>query len=109
LKYVSRRALTGKTCLVEAMASADVGLGVLALILTVKRKCKVSGLGPRAGPGPGSTDDVRVRAGFGSGPNDSNQTLYRIFLAFLGHSFFSKKKLLAARDIVGLQKQIQPT
>jgi hypothetical protein len=42
LKYVSRRALTGETCLVEAMASADAGLGVLALMLTSKRKRRIA-------------------------------------------------------------------
>lgn len=40
LKYVSRHALTGEACLVKVMASADAGLGVLALMLTVKWKRK---------------------------------------------------------------------
>jgi hypothetical protein len=90
LNYVSRRALTGEARLVEAMASVDAGLGVLALIFTVERKCKLEvcmgpGLAeePRrdpaygsVGPGPGRTDNVRIEAGFGPGPNDSNQTFF---------------------------------
>jgi hypothetical protein len=48
-------------------------------------------LGPE--PDPDSTDNVRVCAGFGYGSNYSNQTLYRIFRAFSGNSFFAKKKL----------------
>jgi hypothetical protein len=35
--------------------------------------------GPRAEPGPGSTDDLRVRAGFGRGSNYSNQTFSQLF------------------------------
>jgi hypothetical protein len=45
------------------------------------------------GPGPGSTNNIRARAGFRPGSNDSNQTLYRTLRAFSGHSFFAKKKL----------------
>jgi hypothetical protein len=43
-------------------------------------------------PRPSSSDNVRVRAGFGPGSKDSNQTLCRTFRAFLGHYFFRKGK-----------------
>jgi hypothetical protein len=46
-----------------------------------------------AGPGPGSTDNVPVWAGFGPGSNNSSQTLYRKFRAFSGHFFFAKRKV----------------
>jgi hypothetical protein len=95
LKYVSRCELTGETCLVEAMASVDAGLGVLVLILTMKRKrglkfCTVPGLGLLA----------QIIFGFGPGPNESNQTFYRIFRAFSGHSFLAKKKLFVVALIL---------
>jgi hypothetical protein len=50
--------------------------------------------------GPGSTDNVRVRIGFGPGSNDSNQTLYRTFRAFSGHSFFANKELFVVALIL---------
>jgi hypothetical protein len=46
----------------------------------------------RAGPVPGSTDNVRVWAGFGPCSNDGNQTSYRPFRALSG-LFFLKEKL----------------
>jgi hypothetical protein len=45
------------------------------------------------GPGPGRTDNVLVEAGFGPGPNDSNQTFFLIFYAFSGHSFSAIKNV----------------
>lgn len=67
------------------------------------------GFGPRAWPGPDSTDNFRVRAGFAPGPTDSNQTFYIPFRVFSVHSFFAKKSVFGifyARDTVGLQKKI---
>jgi hypothetical protein len=48
------------------------------------------------GPWPGSTDNVRVRAGFGPGLNYTNKTLYRTFRAFSGHYFLAMKKVFLA-------------
>jgi hypothetical protein len=50
--------------------------------------------GPEAGPKPGGSDNVWVRAGFRPGSNDSNQTIHRTFRALSGHSFFRKEKII---------------
>jgi hypothetical protein len=62
------------------------------ILAFISRKWPIH-LSGRARAGPGSTDNVRVRAGFLTGSNDSNQTLYRIFRAFSGHSYLAKKRL----------------
>jgi hypothetical protein len=36
---------------------------------------------------------AQIRFGLGPGSDNSNQALYRAFQAFLGHSFFAKKKV----------------
>jgi hypothetical protein len=48
---------------------------------------------PEGQPGPDSTDNVQVWAGFGPGSSGSKQMLHGTFWAFLGHFFFANKKL----------------
>jgi hypothetical protein len=86
------------------MASVGTGLRVLALILTVKRKCRLefyTGLGlalqplrePARGPaGPGSTDNIRLQDGFGPDPNYSNQKFFKYF-GILQAILFQQRKM----------------
>jgi hypothetical protein len=43
---------------------------------------------------------AQIIFGFGPGSNDSNQTLYRTFRAFSGHSFFARKELFVVAFIL---------
>jgi hypothetical protein len=43
---------------------------------------------------------AQIIFGFRSGSNDSNQTAYRIFPAFLGHSFYHKEMLFIVTHIL---------
>jgi hypothetical protein len=48
------------------------------------------------GPGPGSTDNVWVRGGFGHHLNDSNHKYNRTFRALSDRSYIRKKKFVLA-------------
>lgn len=68
--------------------------------------------GPVLSLGPDSRDNVRVRAGFGPGLDDINQTSYRTHWAFSGH--FLARKILQfhppyARGTIRLWIKIPPT
>jgi len=72
-------------------AVRTANLTFLNFTTTTERGLRVGAWG--LGPGPGSTDILRVRAEYGPGSNDTNQTLHKTSRVFSIHSLRKKNSI----------------